>query len=323
MSGMQPTDAPVTRSPSLSRWQGRPVIQETATWAELRELVPLFQKQDFVAPGEWRPNPYLRAMVRLPLREDEPPVPVGTVGQGYTLVQHRDLGDLCVAALRGLDLFYDRLPCTLNLSHLGEWAHIRFHLADDMSIIPPDGFKVGLCIDLFNSVDGSSRLVLAATWLRLVCKNGMTLRETSGFADVHDRNLDLEGVRDAILRVIGQARHDVELLRGWWEEALIERSLASWIDDQLASRWGKGNAARVFNICREGMDGTPQPFDPAPPSYLGLHRKTPVPGAAVPARTLYDVAQALSWVAGSRPNVEQQRAWLSDIPTLLDQLRQS
>lgn len=306
---------------SLSRWQGRPVRHELGTWMELRELVPRFEKQDFAALRYGAANPYLRAIVRLPLSSEGTPVPVGTVGPDYRLIQHRELGDVCAEALRGLDLFYDQLPCTLSISELGEWVHIRFHLSDDLTYVPPDGHALGLCLDVYNSVDGSSRLVLLATWLRLVCENGLTLRQSSGFDDVHDRHLDLEAVRQAIHKAVRDARHDLSVLQAWWREKLFESKLLSWADGPLRKRWGKGSATRVLNICFEGWDGSAQPFDPAPPSSMGFNRTVEVPGAAVPAQSIYDVGQALSWVAGTRPNVEQQRAWLNDVPSLLNALR--
>jgi hypothetical protein len=45
-----------------------------------------------------------------------------------------------------------------------------------------------------------------------------------------------------------------------------------------------------------------------------------VPGAAKPATSLYDVSQALSWIATQRLNVEERLGWQTDIPKLIGAL---
>jgi hypothetical protein len=67
----------------------------------------------------------------------------------------------------------------------------------------------------------------------------------------------------------------------------------------------------VHHICRTGFDGKPVPPRSkgiAPHSWPVSSDKA-VPGAPIPAKSLYDVAQALSWVAGHNPTVEDQIRW--------------
>jgi len=45
-----------------------------------------------------------------------------------------------------------------------------------------------------------------------------------------------------------------------------------------------------------------------------------VPGSPNEARNLYDVGQALSWVATNRNNAEDKTQWQSEIPNLLENL---
>jgi hypothetical protein len=46
-----------------------------------------------------------------------------------------------------------------------------------------------------------------------------------------------------------------------------------------------------------------------------------VPGAPNPARNLYDICQALSWLATTRNSAEERLEWQSHIPTLIENLR--
>jgi hypothetical protein len=45
-----------------------------------------------------------------------------------------------------------------------------------------------------------------------------------------------------------------------------------------------------------------------------------VPGAVIPARNIYDVSQALSWVATRRNNPEQRVEWQTQIADLIQKL---
>ena len=46
-----------------------------------------------------------------------------------------------------------------------------------------------------------------------------------------------------------------------------------------------------------------------------------VPGSPNKAKNLYDIAQALSWIATSRKNAEERTKWQTEVPKLLDFLR--
>ncbi|WP_380874285.1 DUF932 domain-containing protein [Sphingomonas sp. DBB INV C78] len=281
----------------------------------------MFASAPFTAGEDSRANPYLGAIVRLPLDATERPVPVGAVSPSYALVQHRGLGELCIESLQALDLYYERLRCDLEISELGEWAHLRFRLGDTYTLVPPDGHALDLCIDVYNSVDGSSRLILEVSWLRLICTNGLVVRNSElGLKAAHDRRLDLDMIGHAIHRGLRAADEDLKTLRLWWESQLRLDELMRWADGPLALRWGRVAAARCLHICRTGHDARPVPFEGGEPSKRAMIAGELVPGAAFPADTVYDLAQALSWIASTQPDVTERRAWQSDIPELLDKL---
>lgn len=306
---------------TLSR-HGKPVTRKTGNWELVRECFPTFRLEDFAAAGEERANPYLKAVVRQAADETDRPVPVAVVSPNYGLMQHAFVGDRVVKAMQVMGVHYDRMQCDLEMTELGEWMHVRFVLDEIYSVVPPDGAPVRFCIDLYNSVDGQSRLALQTSWLRLVCKNGLIARVASniGLIDVHDRHVHLGPVEEVLAEALGRAAEDAIILEDWWSTKLQSR-LEHWVDTTLADKWGKNDAARVLNICNSGFDGNPQKFTSDPPSQLKVQNTRFVPGSNAPATTLYDVAQALSWVAGSRSNLAKRDDHLADIPELLEILR--
>ena len=84
---------------------------------------------------------------------------------------------------------------------------------------------------------------------------------------------------------------------------------------------GKKAAARVFHICSVGREVKfENPFASGQATKKPVSYLERIAGAAERASTKYDVAQALSYVATHRPNVEQPLVWQSDIPRLIQSL---
>ncbi len=178
--------------PEHARYRAREVRYFGGFWSQLKEIIPNFEVRDFAAFPNAPANPHLLTMVRLPLTPTEQPMPVGVVSPAYSLVQHREIGELAIECLRRLDFNVDRLHCEVGLSIFGEWMNLRVHLGHEFNLTPADGHPVSLRLEIFNSVDGSSRLVMMMSWLRLICSNGLTVRDTlTQLGDVHNRHLDL------------------------------------------------------------------------------------------------------------------------------------
>ena len=155
--------------------------------------------------------------------------------------------------------------------------------------------------------------------------NGLTVRDTlTEIADIHDRNLDLGRLDRAIVTGIERANADREKLLHWFGSRVSEEALAVWVDAPVAKSWGKKAAARCLHICQTGSDGEfVNPFAGGKPSERTLRSTCEVPGATKPATSLYDVSQALSWIASQRPNVEERLAWQTDIPKLIAELEKT
>jgi hypothetical protein len=305
-----------------SKFRGRPVQAAAGSWDAIRSLLPTFAKQPFALGENYPANPHLLSIVRQPMQWSDLPIPVGVVSPSYALVQHYELGDLIVDCLRRMDLFYDRLRCELEITALGEWATLRFHLGDDYSLTPPDGHQLDLRIEAVNTVDGSGRLLLLMSWFRLVCSNGLGVRDTlTQLADVHDRRMNLRRVDEVIAHGLKIADADRELLIAWARSRIDDERLVAWVDGPVAKTWGKKAAARCLCICREGRDAEfADPFEGGRPSERTMTPGARVPGMSPPVRNAYDAAQALSWIATSRVNVDERLSWQTDIPKLVHAL---
>ena len=83
-------------------------------------------------------------------------------------------------------------------------------------------------------------------------------------------------------------------------------------------------ATRVYHIIRTGRDVKIVPFaKKTSPSNKETRTGNPVPGSSAPAKNLYAVSQALTWIAGQRHDLEEQLAWQRDVPELMRRLEKS
>ena len=80
-------------------------------------------------------------------------------------------------------------------------VNFRIYLGDSYSFTDMHKEKLDLRLECFNSVDGSSRLVILFGWLRFVCSNGLVIGETKiEIKERHGQNLDLNSIAERIGR---------------------------------------------------------------------------------------------------------------------------
>lgn len=320
---MDELDEPADLSDDTGRWKGRDVAIWSGRWERLARIVPKFTLEPFRVDADSPPNPHMRAVVRQPLSVVERPLPVGTVSNTYTLVQHHEVVERCFAGLRSVGLKTETMKCEVALSALGEWMNFRAYFPEEYNQVPRDGKALALRLECFNSVDGSSRLVILLGWLRFVCSNGLVIGETKAeLRDAHDEYLDLDQIPEIIEAGMQAVSLGAQRLKLWDQLSLDKMDLQDWVDGALAKQWGKKAACRVFHICTTGHDvEITDPFSAAAPTQKPVKRKAVVPGSSCPAKTAYDVSQALSWVATRRSNVEERVEWQGAIPSLIEKLQ--
>jgi hypothetical protein len=305
------------------RWRARDASFLAGNWDALSKHIPRFVVEDFKATADGPANPHIRSVVRLPLSVTEQRIPVGVVSNTYQLVQHAEVIAACLRALTAHDVDTSKLRCEVGLTSLGEWMNFRIYFPEKFSFGATDKNKLTLRLECFNSVDGSSRLVVQLSWFRLICSNGMTVKETTAvLSDIHNQNLDLNVIPEIIARGLTKVQTDKERLRLWERSPVESIKFEDWIDGHLAERWGKKAACRTLHIGRTGADvELLDPFEGGKPTEKSVRPLRAVPGAPKSAKNLYDVCQALSWIATQRNSADERLDWQGHIPAFIENLR--
>ena len=312
----------ITIMDEKGRWKARDITYWSGNWQQLRKQIPEFRMDDFKVSEKTPPNPYLKSIVRMPVNIYEQPIPVAVTSNNYTLAQHFDVAEKCFEGIHSAQIDPSNLKCELGLTQLGEWMNLRIYFPDKFNHTPKDKSKIELRLECVNSVDGSSRLIILFSWLRLVCTNGMVIRETrTEIRDIHNENLDLERIPLVVRDIMQIVRKDLGRLK-LWETVLINiENLKAWVNEKLAQKWGIKAATRVYHICLSGHDVEFEtPFSKGAPTEKPVVRTLDVPGAPSKANNLFDVSQALSWVATGRNNPEERLEMQTDVPELIDDL---
>jgi hypothetical protein len=260
--------------------------------------------------------------MRKPLSAVGRPIPVGIVSHTYSLAQHREVALLCRKGLVDAGIEPPDLRYEVGVSELGEWMNFRIYLPDSYNFVDSRENPLGLRLECFNSVDGSSRLVILFGWLRFVCANGLVIGETKiEIKERHGEGLDLDNISKRIRPALEAAVGDRSRMKKWQSQKVAIEAVTGWANDHVSEEWGKKAAARVFHICDSGKDiEIDDPFAPGVATEKPIRYLARVPGAPERASTKYDIAQAMSFVATQRKNAEERVAWQNVISHLLKRL---
>jgi hypothetical protein len=313
---------PVTILPEDAKWRSRKVRYYAGDWDAIQTILPQFDLTPFTA-GQHEPvNPFLRTVMRRPLSSAERPIPIGIVSNTYSLAQHLEVAELCRKGLINAQIELHNLRYEVGLSELGEWMNFRIYFPKEYCFIDSLEERLDLRLECFNSVDGSSRLVILFGWLRFVCSNGLVIGETKiEIRERHGQSLDLAAIPERIGPAIKSVEADRFRMKTWQDAKVSINDIAAWSDKRVTEMWGKKAASRVYHICKAGRD-----IEIEDPFALGSATEKPirylnrVPGSPERAGSKYDVAQALSFVATNRNNAEERVTRQADIPRLLERL---
>jgi hypothetical protein len=311
-------------------WLGLPVRSRTeGTFDDILSTLPHFGRQPFAMASlngdELGVNSYLDMVYRLPIRQGERPVPVGVVSKNYRLVDHHHILRTVQQSLanRKLDLG--------NVRVIAEWT-IHGERAHFSIIFPPEEhFTVGTVgdkdemrfrIEVFNSVDGSCRLMAIAGWLRFVCTNGLIIGTAlMQLQQQHRQQLEVEELGRRIGEAIESTWSDKAKFERWMSVGVEQSVLVRWIDCEVRSLWGVKAAVRVLGIATGGWDVEPVgAITNRRPSEIRTNRIIEVPGVDAPVSNLFGVSQVLSWVAGQRGEISEDLQWRSQVQELVAKL---
>jgi hypothetical protein len=327
MSDAPPQNQPNrTEPPRRRRWLGLPVIQpvEDSLAAILRQL-PQFGRQPFtmtsVNGSEVGVNPYLDMVYRVPARQGEGPVPVGVVSKNYRLVDHHHVLRTIDEVLADLGIESARLKVRGEWTVNGERARFSliFPSDDRFSVKLGDRDEMRFRIEIFNSVDGSCRLMAVAGWLRFVCYNGLILgKALMQIRQQHRQQLQIEELGRLFREALQTADEDQRTMAKWRSRQTEPDALLEWVDADVFDKWGLKGAVRVLGISRSGWDAEPKgDLKNKRPSDVATEQTIQVPGIDPPIETAFGVSQALTWVAGQRTELQEDLEWRSQVPELM------
>jgi hypothetical protein len=311
--------------PGEAAWRSRKVQYYAGDWTSIQTVLPEFELKPFSVGPDEPANPFQQTVMRKPLVTAERPIPVGIVSHTYSLAPHRKVASLCRQGLVDAGIDPSDLRYEVGMSQLGEWMNFRVYLPDSYNFVDAHGEPLGLRLECFNSVDGSSRLVILFGWLRFVCANGLVIGETKvEIKERHGLGLDLDNISKRIRPALEAVVGDRSRMMKWQSQKVAIDAVAGWANDHLSEEWGKQAAARVYHICDSGKEiEIDDLFAPGAATEKPVRYLSPVPGAPERASTKYDVAQAMSFVATQRKNAEERVAWQNIIPHLLERLSAS
>lgn len=292
------------------------------------KALPQFGRQPFamasVTDHELGVNPYLDTVYRMATRQGEKAIPVGVVSKNYRLIDHQSLLTTIQQALLTNDIDMDQVQVMGSWTVHGERAHFSFLLPDNaqfVHVVNGEGDQMRFRIEIFNSVEGSFRLMAVAGWLRFVCTNGLIVgNAVMDLRRQHRQQLQIEDIGRLLNQSIKNVDRDKNTFALWKARHIDPRSLIPWIDDDVREQWGVKAAVRVFGIARSGHDVIPIGDMKRVPSEIDTKNGGEIAGICGPVKDVFGIGQVLSWVAGQRAETAEDLEWRSNVPELIDKL---
>lgn len=301
------------------QWQGARVSSQQGVLADLVQAVPHFDRKPFII-GDLV-NPHADLIIRIPRQAGETPAPVAMVSKSYVLIDHHTaIGALVDALKQDLDQ-PEKLTGQMLLTEFGERLYLQLWLPN-WTFTLSNNESLDLVVHLLNSVDRSLSLQVRLGWYRRICTNGAFIGvEAAGFRQTHTPPLNRIDISGLLYEQLATFKAEQARLEEWLTTAVIDSTLAPWIDQKVARRWGIITAARIYSILRTGYDGTVLlGGEKRPPHAYPVRQSERVPGILVPAATLFDVSQVLSWIAVRTTAVQDQLTRMAEVYPLMAQL---
>lgn len=278
--------------------------------------LPEFSREAFgTQPNQ---NQYLHVITRLPIGLDQRTIPVATVSRRYALIQHREVFAWLAEGLKTVNCFSDDVTVEMMMSAYGERLHLSV-VVPKIEFDPGDGMPMMMTIEARNSVDRSCAFEVRLRWRRMVCLNGMWVKDEDVLRKIHHVDwMNRKNVAHFIDERVSDISGYKQMLETWLGTTLSFPEIEKWADQNLAKAWGVHLAARACHIARSGYDGiVGRAKEKTPQSNYNVSSDTQVPGSCAPVKNLYHLSQVLTWLAGNRGSVEDSDAKTADIPKLL------
>ena len=303
-------------SSAAEKWSSLRTCFWTGSLRDVRHRIPEFERRQTT-------NQHLDLVIRRRSHDVQQFVPVGTVSRRYGLLQHRAVFDAVAEALDAVGIASDAVATELCLTEYGERMALSVVLPECFTFDPGDSYPIALRFECLNSVDRSTRFRALLGWYRLVCANGMIVGTTHyDMTRRHAGEMDLNGLQEILRRGLETAETERRTLQAWRGVKVEPDAIAQWVDGAVRETWGFKAAARAWHIMRTGTDAVVKgSYKSATPTTIALTPARTVRGAPSRTDNLFDISQALAWLARQRRDLEEQLAWREQIPSLIGSLQ--
>lgn len=245
--------------------------------------------------------------------------------KNYRLVDHHQVLRTVQQALTDNDLDLESLRVRAQWTVHGERAHFSILFPqEERFTMDVTNKEDQMCfrIEVFNSVDGSCRLMAVAGWLRFVCSNGLIIGTALvQLQQQHRQQLEVQELSRLVGEAVESAQTDKARFAQWRSIRVDRRVLVRWVDEEVRAHWGVKAAVRVLAIARDGWDVEPVGgVANKRPSQIGTKRIGVVPGVDCPVIDLFGISQVLSWIAGQRTGIAEDFEWRGQVQDLVEKL---
>jgi len=216
-------------------------------------------------------------------------LPLSVVTKSYVLIDHCDVVESLARSLRELERNIGLCPTEFYLGDGGCKFGLRVILPD-IAFDPGDGHPVAGRVEILNSVDRSIPFRLNMGHFRLVCSNGLMLwQSTVDLLAIHIKGrLDNEKVDDALAKGLKQLPGKGDSYRALYNTGIPPKFTGELLEN-IQKVWGKPEAEEINQAW-----------------IHGIYRKAEVPGINVPAVSLWDIYNSLTWISGRSRDLASQ-----------------
>ena len=194
--------------------------------------------------------------------------------------------------------------------------------------IPKYSFEIrkndimAMYLEFINSVDGSLRLSLRVSWLRLVCTNGLTVREVLwDFSRLHVGAEILKEFEDHLPAALQSVVGYKTLFERWSRTMISDQAYEEWIESTVRNTWGLKAAVRAYHIGRRGVDvQIEKMLRGVSVKAIPVKDKRAVIGALTGSLNIFAISQVLTWLAGDRGEFQEQLNWKSHVYEMLTKI---
>jgi hypothetical protein len=308
----------------LFTWTGLPASRRTLPLLEVAQVVPAFARRPFqLVQGAPRAtiNPFHEVIVRLATDEEPSEIPVGVVSRSYQLIQHHEILQRAASIMAAFNIDLEKVAVTLDLTIHGERMALGLLFPNDSeySFEVRKGDVMASYLEFINSVDGSLRLSVRVSWLRLVCTNGLVAREVRmDFSRTHIGDRILEELQAHIQTAVQSMASQRKVLERWTRLTIEKGTFDHWIENTVRATWGLKAAVRAHHITLRGRDvKISKMLRSTPAAQMPTKDVGSVAGALTDSLNVFAISQALTWLAGNRGDLQEQLDWKGQVPEMI------